>query len=99
MFDLLLIKYKTRISFNKFDFFLFFISKHTCHFRHLKQEKDAEKCIKELEKGPKLDLGFKEGQTIRINISVSSAFVAYTLLLGFCVTYYNNVEMFQSLQG
>ena len=43
---------------------------HTFFFRHLKQEKDAEKSIKELEKGPKLDLGFKEGQTIRINISV-----------------------------
>ena len=40
-------------------------------FRHLKQEKDAEKAVEELQKGPKLDLGFKEGQTIRINISVS----------------------------
>ncbi|XP_045162808.2 adaptin ear-binding coat-associated protein 1-like isoform X2 [Mercenaria mercenaria] len=39
------------------------------HFKHLKQEKDAEKAGEELQKGPKLDLGFKEGQTIRINIS------------------------------
>lgn len=39
--------------------------------RHLKQEKDAEKAVEELKQGPKLDLGFKEGQTIRINISVS----------------------------
>ena len=43
--------------------------------RHLRQEKEAEKSIKELEKGPKLDLGFKEGQTIRINISVSASYV------------------------
>ncbi|WAR14458.1 NECP2-like protein [Mya arenaria] len=39
------------------------------HFKHIKQEKDAESAEKNLEKGPKLDLGFKEGQTIRINIS------------------------------
>ncbi|XP_060554162.1 adaptin ear-binding coat-associated protein 2-like isoform X2 [Ruditapes philippinarum] len=39
------------------------------HFKHLKQEKDAVKAEEELQKGPKLDLGFKEGQTIRINIS------------------------------
>ena len=41
-------------------------------YRHIKQEKEAEKSIEELQKGPKLDLGFKEGQTIRINISVST---------------------------
>ena len=47
--------------------------------RHLRQEKEAEKSIKELEKGPKLDLGFKEGQTIRINISVSASYVGSDL--------------------
>ena len=45
--------------------------------RHLRQEKEAEKSIKELEKGPKLDLGFKEGQTIRINISVSASYPGF----------------------
>lgn len=43
------------------------------HFKHLKQEKDAEKAGEELKQGPKLDLGFKEGQTIRINISTKKS--------------------------
>ncbi|XP_052213143.1 adaptin ear-binding coat-associated protein 1-like isoform X2 [Dreissena polymorpha] len=43
------------------------------HFKHVKQEKEAEKSGKELDKGPKLDLGFKEGQTIRINISTKKS--------------------------
>ncbi|KAK3599117.1 hypothetical protein CHS0354_016378 [Potamilus streckersoni] len=38
------------------------------YFKHLKQEEEAAKAVGELQKGPKLDLGFKEGQTIKINI-------------------------------
>ncbi|KAK3105112.1 hypothetical protein FSP39_017515 [Pinctada imbricata] len=39
------------------------------HFKWLKNEDDAKKATAELSKGPKLDLGFKEGQTIKINIA------------------------------
>ncbi|XP_076472392.1 adaptin ear-binding coat-associated protein 1-like [Babylonia areolata] len=38
------------------------------HFKWLKQEKDAEKATQELLQGPSLDLGFKAGQTIHLNI-------------------------------
>ncbi|PVD36879.1 hypothetical protein C0Q70_03869 [Pomacea canaliculata] len=38
------------------------------HFKWLKQEDEASKAAEDLEKGPKLDLGFKEGQTITLNI-------------------------------
>ncbi|XP_050414013.1 adaptin ear-binding coat-associated protein 1 isoform X1 [Patella vulgata] len=38
------------------------------HFKGLKQDELAQDSLKELDKGPKLDLGFKEGQTITINI-------------------------------
>ncbi|XP_071839871.1 adaptin ear-binding coat-associated protein 2-like [Apostichopus japonicus] len=38
------------------------------HFKHLKQEQQFEAESKKLDTGPKLDLGFKEGQTITINI-------------------------------
>ncbi|KAJ8319764.1 hypothetical protein KUTeg_001351 [Tegillarca granosa] len=38
------------------------------HFKWLKQEEDAKKTTKEFNSGPKLDLGFKEGQSITINI-------------------------------
>jgi adaptin ear-binding coat-associated protein 1/2 len=39
------------------------------HFKQLRQEEDAERALKELAEGPKLDLSFKEGQTIRINLN------------------------------
>lgn len=38
------------------------------HFKYLKQEQKFEEESKKLDSGPKLDLGFKEGQTITINI-------------------------------
>ncbi|ESO91325.1 hypothetical protein LOTGIDRAFT_228788 [Lottia gigantea] len=38
------------------------------HFKGLKSDELAKNSVQELEKGPKLDLGFKEGQTITINI-------------------------------
>ncbi|XP_071110618.1 adaptin ear-binding coat-associated protein 1-like [Haliotis cracherodii] len=38
------------------------------HFKWLKQEAEAEKSAATLDSGPKLDLGFKEGQTITLNI-------------------------------
>ncbi|KAK7093317.1 adaptin ear-binding coat-associated protein 1-like [Littorina saxatilis] len=38
------------------------------HFKWIKQEKDAEKATHELTTAPKLDLGFKAGQTITLNI-------------------------------
>lgn len=38
------------------------------HFKVLKQEQEFAEEAKKLESGPKLDLGFKEGQTITINI-------------------------------
>ena len=43
--------------------------------RWLKQEVEAEKTTQELSQGPKLDLGFKAGQTITLNIGVSVAMV------------------------
>uniref|UniRef100_A0A1I8H0T9 DUF1681 domain-containing protein n=1 Tax=Macrostomum lignano TaxID=282301 RepID=A0A1I8H0T9_9PLAT len=39
------------------------------HFKWLRQEEEARQAAKEMEAGPKLDLGFKEGQTIKININ------------------------------
>ncbi|KAK7476528.1 hypothetical protein BaRGS_00032208 [Batillaria attramentaria] len=38
------------------------------HFKWIKQEAEAVKTTQELQSGPKLDLGFKEGQTITLNI-------------------------------
>ncbi|XP_078064910.1 adaptin ear-binding coat-associated protein 2-like, partial [Mustelus asterias] len=38
------------------------------HFKWVKQEADASKHEQELEPCPKLDLGFKEGQTIQLQI-------------------------------
>lgn len=38
------------------------------HFKWLKNEEAAKKTQAEFNSGPKLDLGFKEGQTIKINI-------------------------------
>lgn len=38
------------------------------HFKWIKNEEDAKKATAEFNSGPKLDLGFKEGQTIKINI-------------------------------
>ena len=41
-------------------------------FRHVsREEKSQAEEEAEFDAGPKLDLGFKEGQTIRINIGVS----------------------------
>ncbi|XP_064611282.1 adaptin ear-binding coat-associated protein 1-like [Liolophura sinensis] len=38
------------------------------HFKWLKQEEEFEQKAKTFDSGPKLDLGFKEGQTITLNI-------------------------------
>lgn len=38
--------------------------------RWLKQEAEEEKISKTVDVGPKLDLGFKEGQTITLNLGV-----------------------------
>jgi hypothetical protein len=38
--------------------------------RWLKQEKESAEASKSFDSGPKLDLGFKEGQTIKLNLSV-----------------------------
>ncbi|CAL1531167.1 unnamed protein product [Lymnaea stagnalis] len=38
------------------------------HFKWLKQEAEEEKNASTVETGPKLDLGFKEGQTIKLNL-------------------------------
>ncbi|XP_076451779.1 adaptin ear-binding coat-associated protein 1-like [Babylonia areolata] len=38
------------------------------HFKWIKQEQEAEKAATELTSGPKLDLGFKAGQTITLNL-------------------------------
>lgn len=43
-------------------------------FRWLKQEEEFEQKAKAFDSGPKLDLGFKEGQTITLNIGVSISF-------------------------
>lgn len=45
----------------------------------IKQEQEFAEEAKKLESGPKLDLGFKEGQTITINIGVS--FFAFLYLI------------------
>lgn len=41
-------------------------------FRWVKQETEISKESQEADTRPKLDLGFKEGQTIKLNIGVSS---------------------------
>lgn len=38
-------------------------------YRWLKKEEEAQVTTKEFNTGPKLDLGFKEGQTITINVA------------------------------
>lgn len=43
------------------------------HFKQLRHEEDAERALKELSEGPKLDLSFKEGQTIRINLNTKKS--------------------------
>ncbi|KAM3831944.1 adaptin ear-binding coat-associated protein 1 isoform 2-T2 [Vipera latastei] len=40
------------------------------HFKWVKQETDLSRESQELDSRPKLDLGFKEGQTIKLNIGV-----------------------------
>ncbi|XP_062582718.1 little elongation complex subunit 2-like [Saccostrea cucullata] len=39
------------------------------HFKWLKKEEEAQVATKEFDSGPKLDLGFKAGQTITINVA------------------------------
>ncbi|XP_061196612.1 little elongation complex subunit 2-like [Saccostrea echinata] len=39
------------------------------HFKWLKKEEEAQAATKEFDSGPKLDLGFKAGQTITINVA------------------------------
>lgn len=41
-------------------------------FRWVKQEIEISKTAQLVDSGPKLDLGFKEGQTITLNIGVKS---------------------------
>jgi len=54
--------------------------------RHLRREEavqeEASRSIAALSSGPKLDLGFKEGQTITINMPVSTLPCALMLLVG-----------------
>ncbi|KAG0711517.1 NECAP-like protein [Chionoecetes opilio] len=53
------------------------------HFKWMKKEEEAEKeAEKEKEEGkPNLDLGFKDGQTIKINMKITGACVLLHLLL------------------
>ncbi|XP_064641918.1 adaptin ear-binding coat-associated protein 2-like isoform X2 [Lineus longissimus] len=46
----------------------------TDHFKWLKQDKEAAESLKNFDSGPKLDLGFKEGQTIKLNLSTKKTF-------------------------
>ncbi|NWV02735.1 NECP2 protein, partial [Ptilonorhynchus violaceus] len=39
------------------------------HFKWVKQQSELARQAQDLEQGPKLDLGFKEGQTIKLNIA------------------------------
>ncbi|NXR70543.1 NECP2 protein, partial [Rhadina sibilatrix] len=39
------------------------------HFKWVRQQSELARQAQELEQGPKLDLGFKEGQTIKLNIA------------------------------
>ena len=41
------------------------------HFKWVKQETEISKESQEMDNRPKLDLGFKEGQTIKLSIGVS----------------------------
>ena len=43
---------------------------YICAVRSLKQERDAAENERQHTEAPKLDLAFKEGQTIRINLNV-----------------------------
>ncbi|XP_060073472.1 adaptin ear-binding coat-associated protein 1-like [Ylistrum balloti] len=43
------------------------------HFKWLKTEEEAKTASTQFDKGPKLDLGFKEGQTIKINIGTKKS--------------------------
>ncbi|NWI81722.1 NECP2 protein, partial [Dryoscopus gambensis] len=39
------------------------------HFKWVRQQSELARQAQDLEQGPKLDLGFKEGQTIKLNIA------------------------------
>ncbi|NWZ68328.1 NECP2 protein, partial [Acrocephalus arundinaceus] len=39
------------------------------HFKWVRQQSELAQQAQDLEQGPKLDLGFKEGQTIKLNIA------------------------------
>lgn len=43
------------------------------HFKHLKQEKELEHNKVDMQAAPKLDLSFKEGQTIKLNLASKKA--------------------------
>uniref|UniRef100_K7G0V1 NECAP endocytosis associated 2 n=1 Tax=Pelodiscus sinensis TaxID=13735 RepID=K7G0V1_PELSI len=43
------------------------------HFKWVKQQCELAKQAQNPDQGPKLDLGFKEGQTIKLNIAVSNS--------------------------
>lgn len=62
------------------DYFLvmlFFCLSFLSIFRWVKQEKEFTKQAQAPDSAPKLDLGFKEGQTITLNIGVPSLFMRY----------------------
>ncbi len=45
-----------------------------------REEKEKQEEAQPFDTGPKLDLGFKEGQTIRININVSVTLTSWLLI-------------------
>lgn len=59
--------------------------------RWLKQEKEAEKVTQSLDQTPKLNLGFKEGQTIKLNLGVS---YLYHIFLTVLLFYRNMYKIF-----
>lgn len=56
---------------------MFLINSLLLFFRWVKQENEISKNAQLGDSGPKLDLGFKEGQTITLNIGVKKTQVLF----------------------
>uniref|UniRef100_A0A8D0B9F6 NECAP endocytosis associated 2 n=1 Tax=Salvator merianae TaxID=96440 RepID=A0A8D0B9F6_SALMN len=52
------------------------------HFKWVKQQAELARQAQNVDQGPKLDLGFKEGQTIKLNIAVRKGSSSAPLWLG-----------------
>lgn len=65
------------------SFCLSFCLSPSLSFRWVKQDNELSKQAQTPDLGPKLDLGFKEGQTITLNIGVKDLFFFFFFTLSY----------------